>query len=765
MSRLLLLLVSLTACRQDSPAARAEDVPAVWSPALAREISSDPLLRAADSIVRRGHPWRATMMLAPVLRDPGRRTPAVVLLAARAAAGWDGWSEVERLLAGKTWLDEYGGEARELLARSALSRDADSTATTHAGAAVRLARDARTRGERAVLLARSLDRVNDRERARQSYEQGADALRPVRDWLRLRAAGVTGDSAARARAYARIANPAAKARIGWTEAQALERFGALEQAAARYASLGAPLSALRLRISMPSDSVTRLRLKHELLDLIRSRAGTADARQAIELLDRYLATPAMALTPAEELIVGRSAAASGPAARAVAALSRADAATPLAGADLLRYAGALAAVGRTRDALATYARVRGALAADAAYRRARLLLDTGNAAAVRAALRRLIARYPGDATAAPAAMYLLADLSTDDGRDSEARSLFRRLHTRYPRSARADDARFRAALIAYVRGAPRTAAVELDSLVAVLPSSGEAMAARYWSGRAWAAAGNGARAQARWRSAIEAQPNSYYASASARRLGLKPWAPAAAPDDFPRVAAVDSAVTRIALLESLGMDVEARFEYDALEERAAASPARMLATAAALRDRGQTTRSIRIANRLLRGGMNDARVYRLVYPLVDRDELVARSRERRLDPALVAGLIRQESNFYPRAVSAAGARGLMQVMPPVGRQIARRLRFPVWDPRLLFDADANLQLGTAHLAASLKEYDSRERALAAYNAGGSRVERWSTKLGADQPELFTERIPFAETRDYVRIVQRNAELYRALYGI
>jgi soluble lytic murein transglycosylase len=81
----------------------------------------------------------------------------------------------------------------------------------------------------------------------------------------------------------------------------------------------------------------------------------------------------------------------------------------------------------------------------------------------------------------------------------------------------------------------------------------------------------------------------------------------------------------------------------------------------------------------------------------------------------------------------------------------------------LLDPDANLQLGTAHLAAYMKQYGALPRVLAAYNAGGSRVTRWATKAGMDDPEVFTERIPFEETRDYVRIVQRNAEVYRALY--
>jgi soluble lytic murein transglycosylase len=93
------------------------------------------------------------------------------------------------------------------------------------------------------------------------------------------------------------------------------------------------------------------------------------------------------------------------------------------------------------------------------------------------------------------------------------------------------------------------------------------------------------------------------------------------------------------------------------------------------------------------------------------------------------------------------------------------LRFPVWSPALLYDADANLQLGTAHLAAATKQYGDVTRILAAYNAGDSRVDRWSRKTGANDPELFTEQIPFVETRDYVRVVQRNRDMYRLLYGL
>jgi soluble lytic murein transglycosylase len=270
-------------------------------------------------------------------------------------------------------------------------------------------------------------------------------------------------------------------------------------------------------------------------------------------------------------------------------------------------------------------------------------------------------------------------------------------------------------------------------------------------------------ARTRWLDAVAQQPASYYATASAKRLGEKAWTPPARDDAFAHFASVDSAIARAALLERLGMDVEARFEYDALEAAAPASPELLAATAHALLEHGQPSRTTRLAQKLIDGGQRDARAYRLLFPILDGSELTRDATAHGLDPALVAGLIRQESDFNARAVSVANARGLMQVLPAVGEEVARSLNYPVWYPALLLDADANLQLGTAHLAAYMKQYGPLGRVLAAYNAGGSRVARWVTKAGTNDPEVFVERIPFTETRDYVRIVQRNADMYRALY--
>ena len=754
------LLITLLGCGGSSHESTASgDVgPRASSPSA---IAQSDAVKGAQSLIDAGHPWRATQLLAAALRDPKERTPEALLVAGRAAAAWAGWTEVDKLLVAEPWIDsQFEGEARELLARAALERSADTSALAQASAAVREAREPNVRAVRLVLLARALERNNYFDSAAATYSRAATALRPVRDWLQLRVAGTEGDSAKRAAMFATITLPVTRPRIAWTEAQVRERFGDALGAATRYAALGAIVPALRLRLSVAPDNETRDAIKAELLAFIRGHNGSADAKSAVEVLDKGFGR----LAPSEELVIARSAAVNGPFARAVSAFERAAAqpsiVTPN---DRLLFAQALSRSGHTRDALAQLAMIEGPLAAQADYQRARILLTSGTSDATRAALRDVVERFPNDTAAAGSALYLLADLVTDQGNDDEARSLFRQLAHTYPTSARAADAWFQAAVIALAHGDANAAAPEFDSLATRMPRSDEALAARYWSGRAWLAAGNRTLAEQRWRETIAQQPTSYYAVAAARRLDRSPWTPGAQMVSYPRVAAVDSAIARITLLERLGMDVEARFEYDALEETAAGSPDRLAATAHAFLEHNQASRAIRLAQRLVDLGHRDARSYRLLFPVVDRDELTRESKAHGLDPTLVAGVIRQESSFNPRATSVAGARGLMQVMPSVGAQVSRALSFPFWNPALLFDADANLQLGTAHLATFVKQYGELPRVLAAYNAGGSRASRWSTKAGVDDPEIFVERIPFAETRDYVRLVQRNEAMYKALY--
>ena len=381
------------------------------------------------------------------------------------------------------------------------------------------------------------------------------------------------------------------------------------------------------------------------------------------------------------------------------------------------------------------------------------------------ALAGVLRRYPRDTTAASSALFLLGDLASDDRADARARGYFRQVATRYPSSRFAPTAAFRAAMIALLSGQPALAAAEFDSLARRYPRGDEAVAAVYWAGRAWDADGNNAAARERWEPLAAGDPGSYYTGLAASRLERHPWAPPAAPDSFVAVPAADSAMARAALLARLGLVAESRWEYDRLVRQSDNSAERLLALANAFRRQGLAAQSIQLARRALAlGAPPDARTYRLLYPIVLEDALLAEAAEHGLDAGFVAALIRQESMFNPAATSPVGARGLMQVMPDLAGRLAESLAYPVWDPVLLYQPDVSLQIGAFHLQELSGRYGQPVHVLAAYNAGASRVERWSQRVGVDDPEVFTERIPFAETRGYVRAIQRNQDIYRSLYA-
>lgn len=134
--------------------------------------------------------------------------------------------------------------------------------------------------------------------------------------------------------------------------------------------------------------------------------------------------------------------------------------------------------------------------------------------------------------------------------------------------------------------------------------------------------------------------------------------------------------------------------------------------------------------------------------------------------ALVLGLIRQETEFNADAVSRAGARGIMQIMPQTARHLARLTRLPYRHRELATDAHYNIQLGMTELSGDLAKWDgSYILAAAAYNAGSTNVNRWITTYGDPRtsgvdPIDWIEQIPFSETRNYVQRVIENTEVYR-----
>lgn len=139
-----------------------------------------------------------------------------------------------------------------------------------------------------------------------------------------------------------------------------------------------------------------------------------------------------------------------------------------------------------------------------------------------------------------------------------------------------------------------------------------------------------------------------------------------------------------------------------------------------------------------------------------------------VEPALVLAVARQESEFNQRAVSPAGAQGLMQLMPATARAVARDERLAYDRARLTDDPAYNLRLGGAHLAELIERFDgSYLLAVAAYNAGQARVEQWLRDYGDPREDAvnvidWVETIPFRETRNYVQRVLENLQVYRSV---
>jgi soluble lytic murein transglycosylase len=158
-------------------------------------------------------------------------------------------------------------------------------------------------------------------------------------------------------------------------------------------------------------------------------------------------------------------------------------------------------------------------------------------------------------------------------------------------------------------------------------------------------------------------------------------------------------------------------------------------------------------------------LYLLAYPLGNSSWINHYAQNRSLDPALLSAVILEESRFNPQAISSAGARGLMQILPRTANQIVRRINVRPYSDELLFDPETNLRLGSWYLSSLWEEFKGKETlALAAYNAGPNLVHEWMAKNPAAGEDEFVENIPYPETRNYVIRVLSSAQVYRLLYG-
>ena len=190
------------------------------------------------------------------------------------------------------------------------------------------------------------------------------------------------------------------------------------------------------------------------------------------------------------------------------------------------------------------------------------------------------------------------------------------------------------------------------------------------------------------------------------------------------------------------------------------TPGWMAETAGLAREAGRPDLAVLVAKTALAKGIN---LVEAGYPLLPPSRIKSP-----LEAPFIHALIRQESAFNHEAVSHAGARGLMQLMPATAKRVAKKNNIPYQRRRLLEDADYNLHIGQTFLMELLENFDnSYVLTLAAYNAGPKRVRRWIKRNGDPRdPGVdaidWVELIPFSETRNYVQRVLENLHVYREL---
>jgi len=650
-----------------------------------------------------------------------------------------------------------------------------------------------------VLEARSLEAEGRHREAAHAYLAAAEQDPGVARWLRLSAlvaAGRGGDTLTARRLAGELRGDAVIHRdsVRAPLARALFRAGAVD-------------AAVEAARGLPGGADPRLWVEHlagALLDRGDTTAardglrGAATARGAPEgamerLLELEPGWQALAAAARADLREGRSA-------RGRRILERALDAAPSRDRPGLavELAEALLAAGRPEEAhrvsadwlekeLTASVRARLELAA------ARSHFRRGQTRQGSVHLRR--GARAGAVEPAARAAYLRADLAHDRGDLETARDRYRVVTRDFPRTRYGGLARMRLGFLALGAGSAEEAAGHFRAYRGDRPGEGWHTASLYWEGRALEAAGDSTGAVELYRRVRDRDPVSYYGMLAAREPGPDPWlafmeqsspgegrrgagsgrdrvrGPRASPGRAagPAGALVDALLGRMHRLRQLEWRQRALRELDAVRREVETAAGGPLALARALHDERWSQPGIGLGWQAFQeaGGRWSRPLLEAVFPLPFPREIRRAAGEHGVSAALVAAVARQESSFDPGAESPAGAVGLMQLMPPTAQQLARRAGRGRLDSAALRDREVSLALGTRYLAQLLERFDgSRPAALIAYNAGPDRYERWRRypEFRSDE-ELMVERIPFAETRRYVKSVLRNEGIYGKLYGL
>ena len=362
-------------------------------------------------------------------------------------------------------------------------------------------------------------------------------------------------------------------------------------------------------------------------------------------------------------------------------------------------------------------------------------------------------------------LYLKARVLEDLNREADAVTAYRAVAMQFPNREAAAASLWRLGWLAWVKRDVTSAQKSWTRLAELGGAGAYRLPALYWTGRAREQVGTASAAEL-YNQILAEAPRSYYGMLAAGRLGRTREGGVsgqiALPQEPREALTDDSSLARVVLLRRINLIEEAASELEEAVQGAVSNPVRLYGMASVYIEAERYHMALRIMRRHFQtlaatGDPSLPRAFwEMFYPYAWRDEMRDAAQRRGIDPYLVAAVVREESSYYPKATSPVGARGLMQLMPTTAR-----LMSPGGD---LEDPGFNIELGTRFLAGLMREFIDPRLALAAYNAGPTRVRQWLNSRRSDDIEAFVEQIPFDETRLYVKKVVLSWDEYRRIYG-
>lgn len=420
--------------------------------------------------------------------------------------------------------------------------------------------------------------------------------------------------------------------------------------------------------------------------------------------------------------------------------------------------------------------------------------------------QKIVSSYP-EGEWADDALFYIGNLYRETSDLNMALKFYGRLASEYPESKFADSALWWNAWAYYGAGEFKKTEQALQELVSRYPRSFLVHQARYWQGKTAEKRDDPARAALYYGRVLQKGPYTYYGYRAAERLVALGIPQGAAPTNMPvdavpdcgaepcsedpltayetddgppvwtdetrQLLAAEPSFKKTLELMHLDMKKEAAAELWSLQERLPHTRGALLGLSKAFFELGDYYRSLILVLRnyqpYLDGRTREtpADLWVLAYPQGYWDSIATYSKKYGQDPYFIAAIIREESQFHAAALSPAGARGVMQVMPQTGEWVARNVSVPGFDRSRLFEPDMAINVGTWYISHLMKLFKGDPLFVAAaYNAGPGAVTSWLARNGSAgmERDVFVESIPFSETRGYVKKVLRNYAEYKRIYG-